>query len=56
MPAWLTRIMVSVLLLVSGATLTACERQDAKEAERLGRNFQKNVEKIEDRSEVDLDI
>jgi hypothetical protein len=56
MPMCLTRIMVSVLLLVSSASLAACERPDAKEAERLGRDFKKNVETIEDRSEVELDI
>ena len=48
--------MVSVFLLMSSASLAGCERQDAKEAERLGRDFRKNVEKIEERSNVDLDI
>jgi hypothetical protein len=41
---------------MSSASLVACERPDAKEAERLGRDFRKNVEKIEERSDVDFDI
>ena len=52
----LARIVVGTGLLLSSTMLAACERQDVSEAERLGRDFKDNVEKIKDRSkEVVID-
>jgi hypothetical protein len=53
----LARIMVATGLLLSSTALAACERQDVKEAEKLGKDFRKNIKEIEERSDnVDLDI
>jgi hypothetical protein len=52
----LARIIVATGLILSSTTLAACERPDVQEAERLGRDFKDNVEKIKDRSkEVVID-
>jgi hypothetical protein len=56
MNKFLARIIVATGLLLSSHMLAACERQDVSEAERLGRDFKVNVEKIKDRSkEVVID-
>ena len=56
MKTCLARTLVATRLLLSSTMLVACERQDVKQAERLGRDFKDNVEKIKDRSkEVVID-
>jgi hypothetical protein len=56
MKTCLARTLVATGLLLSSTMLVACERQDVKQAERLGRDFKDNVEKIKDRSkEVVID-
>jgi hypothetical protein len=56
MKTCLARIIVATGLLLSSTMLAACERPDVKEAEKLGRDFKDNIEKIKDRSkEVVID-